>query len=172
MGKTPCYFPCKNVSAQNFPQQVKIIYFAHGFLDIIYNHISWESDSTSIHIDHMKTDTEGGDSSRKQCIYENPYCIPIFSQADVVKYLAYFNIKGTVILFDLKSYTRFQKHLKELVTEHQDEFEIPGVMIDNIGVHSVRKLESTYFFMVNTSAQHINSVCNRSGLTMVNVKDT
>ena len=60
-----------------------------------------------IQLSHMKTDTGGGDSSRKRQIYANQYCIPVFFPAAVAKYLAYFYTKENGIIFDLKSYTKF-----------------------------------------------------------------
>ena len=61
----------------------------------------------AIQFDHMKNDTEGGDSARKQHIYAKPYRITILCLAAVAKYLADFDPKENGILFDLKSYTRF-----------------------------------------------------------------
>ena len=105
-------------------------------------------------------------------IYANPYCVPIFCPTFFAKYLAAFETKEEEILFYFKSYTKFWKILKEIFRKHQNEVEILGGKMDDIGVPYIRKWTETYCCICTTYDPQIVSICYRVGWNIRVVKDT
>lgn len=151
--------------------------FAHAFLTLTWNlccrskntvyihvnHITWGTDNIIIKFAHTKTDIEGKQEAFPRHIYANPYNINICAVTALGKYLATFIPKEDGLLFDNKSYKRFQKYLKKLVCDHKEDVERMGFEVDDIGVHSIRKGAATYCCSGTTAAPHIAAVCNRAG---------
>ena len=186
-GKDPMSFSlyqllCKKMMSDGTKESV----FAHAFLTLTWNlicrskntvnihrnHLSWALDCLSIRFAHTKTDVEGGDQARIRHVYANPHNPDICAITALAKYMCQFEPKSNGMLFDVKSYQRFQKYLKRLVTSCREEVERLGVNPKDIGVHSVRKGAATYCCGGTTAAPHIAAVCNRAGWTKGKVKDT
>ena len=173
---------CKKMLTDGTKQAI----FAHSFMTLTWNlmcrskntvnihrnHITWGSDSLAVRFAHTKTDVEGGDQARVRHVFANPHNLDICAVTALGKYLATFPPKQNGLLFDPKSYQRFQQYLRKLVLLHKTDVERLGVHCENIGVHSIRKGAATYCCGGTTAAPHIAAVCNRAGWTMGKVKDT
>ena len=184
-GKDPMSFPLYKFLCKKLVQDgSKEAIFAHAFLTLTWNlvcrskntvnihmnHITWGSDSIIIKFAHTKTDVTGDQQSYARHIYANPYDLDICAITALAKYLSCFPPKKDGLLFDAKSYKRFQQNLKTIVKENQADVERMGYNIADIGVHSIRKGAATYCCCGTTAAPHIAAVCNRAGWTMGKVK--
>ena len=137
-GKDPMSFSlyrllCKRMMRDETKESV----FAHAFLTLTWNlvcrsknivnihrnHLSWVNDCLSIKFAHTKTDVEGGDQARVRHVYANPHDPDICAILALAKYLLLFEPKESGMLFDNKSYQRFQKYLSNLVRSCKEEVE-------------------------------------------------
>ena len=185
-GKDPMSFRlyktlCKLMTKDSSKEAI----FAHTFLTLTWNlicrrkntanihinHITWGTDAMIIKFAHAKTGAAGEQKAYSRHIYANPHDPDICAIAALAKYLSCFPPKADGMLFDKKSYKRFQKYLKDIVSKNIDDIERMGYNIDDIGVHSIRKGAATFCCSGTTEAPHIASICNRAGWTMGKVKD-
>lgn len=185
-GKDPMSFPlytflCKKMVQDGSKEAV----FAHAFLTLTWNLICRSKNTVHIHMNHMtcgsdsiiikfahtKTDVTGDQQAFARHVYANPYNLDICAMTALAKYLSCFPPKEDGLLFDVKSYKRFQKYLKKMVKTNKAEVERMGFDIADIGVHSIRKGAATYCCCGTTSAPQIAAICNRAGWTMGKVKD-
>ena len=142
-------------------------------IHIHLNHVTWTTDCFGIRFAHTKTDVIGNDQAYVRHVYANPYNCDICAVTALAKFLATFSSpKESGMLFDDKSYKRFQKYLKKIVKRNEVDIQRMGYCIDDIGVHSIRKGAVTYCCGGTTTAPHIAAICNRAGWTMGKVKDT
>ena len=140
-------------------------------VNIHMNHVSWGSDAMIIKFAHTKTDVSGEDQSYARHVYANPYQPEICVICAFAKYLSCFPPKSDGMIFDQKSYKRFQKYLKNMCKINREDIERMGYDIDDIGVHSIRKGAATFCCSGTTDAPQIAAICNRAGWTMGKVKD-
>ena len=160
--------------------------FAHSFLTLTWNlicrskntvnihmnHITWGTDAMIIKFAHTKTDVAGEQQAYSRHIYANPYDPDICAISALAKYLlSCFPPKADGMLFDKKSYQRFQKYLQNIVKANKENIERMGYDLYDIGVHSIRKGAATFCCSGTTDAPQIASICNRAGWTMGKVKD-
>jgi hypothetical protein len=143
--------------------------FAHSFLTLTWNlicrskntvnihmnHITWGTDAMIIKFAHTKTDVAGEQNAYSRHIYANPYDPDICAISALAKYLSCFPPKADGMLFDNKSYKRFQKYLKNIVKANKEDIERMGYDIDDIGVHSIRKGAATFCCSGTTDAPQI-----------------
>ena len=127
-------------------------------------YITWGTDTICIRFAYTKTDMDSSDQAHIRHVYANPYNLKICAVTALAKYLATFPPNQDGKLFDEKSYKWFQKYLKKVVQDNEEDIERMGVSPDDIGVHSIRKGAATYCSGETTSAPHIAALCNRAGM--------
>jgi len=185
-GKDPMPFVVYKFLAAKMLESVdKEAIFAHTFMlltwnlmcrskntvNIMFNHISWCSDSIGIQFAHSKTDKEGLEASYLRHIYANSASPEICPITALARYIMVFPECCGGRLFSETAYDTLRKYLQKLCSKYHDELMGLGVDSKNIGVHSLRKGAATYACNGTTDAPQIASVCNRAGWTMGKVKD-
>lgn len=185
-GKDPMPFVVyKFLAEKMLASEDKEAIFAHTFMlltwnlmcrskntvNIMFNHISWCSDSIGIQFAHSKTDKEGLEASYLRHIYANSATPEICPITALARYIMVFPECSKGRLFSETAYDTFRKYLQKLCSKYHEELMGLGVDSKNIGVHSLRKGAATYACNGTTDAPQIASVCNRAGWTMGKVKD-
>ena len=113
---------------------------------LMYNHVSWESDSLVVVFPSHKGDKEGQNALPKH-VYANPAepsICPILSFAIYIFTRGYEREGSKMTIFAGEAESRFSKWLGKTCTKNEEVLKNLGINILKIGTHSVRKGIATY----------------------------
>ena len=182
-GKEPLPFELYKWLGRYFLRDVDA--FSHCYLTMAWNlccrtvncegimieHLSWTSDSLTVHFAITKTDQEGEQSRIPRHVYANPLCPEICPILALGWYLASignsFTSKSQLFPGSSQS-ERFSKSLKQALRsdEGREEMDKYGLKIDEIGVHSLRKRVPTHITCGSTTGPSIVAISLRMGWSL------
>ena len=140
------------------------------------HHMEWSEDCLAIYFAHMKNDQAGERKRDPRHVYANPVDPVVCPLTALGMYLSTFGLSGTksTALFPGTSqYDRFAKVLKHILNKNRVSLEKEfGInVVDDIGVHSIRKGAATYVSSGSTCTPQVATNI-RAGWTMGPIQDT
>jgi hypothetical protein len=136
----------KLLATKAIAQDIDLIARCVSVGSLMYNHVSWESDSLVVVFSSHKGDKEGQNALPKH-VYANPAepsICPILSFAIYIFTGGYEREGSKMTIFAGEAESRFSKWLGKTCTKNEEVLKNLGINILKIETHSVRKGIATY----------------------------
>jgi hypothetical protein len=146
---------------------------ATNCVNILIPHLSWHEDSLIVQFAQSKTDQTGDNARFPRHVYSNPLDPAICPILSLAIYLLCFPPTGDALFPGTQQYARFSSNLKTLLSSAtiQNEASSRGLIVSDIGTHSLRKGAATYVTSGTTVGASFSSVHLRAGWSLGGVLD-